>query len=135
MKNAALQTYDVPECFHKAIRSIRAALEEMELDIVGELRVPESAYSGAPRKNGEARILLISSPILEFEALALGRAAAVFFPIHMLVSGDADCTLVSVVNPAAILDGRLPAGAGDPIDRLLGRIELAMESLTETAWD
>jgi hypothetical protein len=127
------QSYMVTERFEKALRSIRTALHDVDLDIVGEFDLPETRHVGASRKTGSFKILLVSCPILDFEAVALGRAAAVFFPLHLMVTSEGERTRVSVVNPAGLFDARLPVGAVTPMNRLVARVELALESLLEGA--
>jgi len=128
----AVRTYAVPERFDKALKAIRIALSDMEVDVVREFRYSATDQADSDAPCAAPRVLLVSSPILEFEALALGRAAAVFFPLHILVADEGEQTRVSVVNPVVLFEGRFPPGAGAPIERLLGRIESAMESLMQS---
>lgn len=128
---AALQTCVVPERFEKALKSIRGALNEVELDVVGEFEVPEDLRSRPEGGLTASRILLVSSPLLDFEAMALGRASAVFFPLHVLVSAENDQTRVSVVNPTCLFEARLPVGAGDPMDRLVARVGMALDCILQ----
>lgn len=128
---STLQIYVVDERFEKALKSIRGALGDMELDIIGEFDIPEVRNPGPGRKAEYFKILLVSCPVLDFEAVALGRAAAVFFPLHLMVSAEGERTRVSLVNPTVIFDARLPVGVSNPMNRLVARVELAMESLLE----
>jgi uncharacterized protein (DUF302 family) len=126
---AAVQTYMIAERFDKAVKLIRSALADMELSVVGELDATD-AFGRAPgRKAERSRILLVDCPLLVFEALALDRAAGVFFPSHILVSADGDRTRVSTVNPAVLFDVRLPLGAAGPMESLQARVTLALESV------
>lgn len=127
--DSAVQTYIVPERFDRALKSIRAALRDVELEIVDEVQVSDNGRSALERRFSDARILLIGCPILDFEAMALGRAAAVFFPLHVLVSAEPEQTRVFVVNPTTLFAGRLPMGASEPLNRLVARISLALDSL------
>lgn len=128
-----MQAYRVAERFERALKSIRSALHGMDLDIVGEFDLPEVRNLGTGRKAGAFKILLVSSPVLDFEAVALGRAAAVFFPLHVMVSAEGDSTRISLVNPTSLFDARLPVGAVSPMNRIVARVELALESLLEDA--
>ena len=125
---SAEQTYVMAERFDKALKTIRIALAEVELDVAGEFDVAGLLDRRADRAPSRAKVLLVDCPLLVFEALALDRASAVFFPLHILVSGDGDRTQVSVINPAELFDARLPVGAADPMDRLLARVGMALES-------
>jgi uncharacterized protein (DUF302 family) len=122
-------TYTIAERFDKVLKLIRTALAETELTVAGELDPAESVNGKPGNKAVRSRILLVDCPLLVFEALALDRAAAVFFPLHVLVSAAGDRTQVSVVNPAALFDARLPVGAAEPMERLQARVALALESV------
>jgi uncharacterized protein (DUF302 family) len=130
---STLQTYRVPERFERAMKAVRGALGDMDLDIVEEFDFPDAFGTGPERRNHRCKVLLVSCPVLDFEALTLGRAAAVFFPLHVMVTAEGDGTRVSLVNPTALFDSRLPVGAINPMNRLVARVELAMESLLEEA--
>ena len=132
--NAAstIETYVVPERFEKALKCIRGALGQMELDVVEEFEIPERIESGPGREIVTSRILLVSCPLLDFEAVALGRASAVFFPLHVLVCAEGVRTRVSIVNPTSLFEARLPVGAGDPMDRLVARVGMALDSLSQS---
>jgi uncharacterized protein (DUF302 family) len=118
-----VQTYLVPARFEKALKGIRVALGQMGLDVVEELESLESVRS--------SRILLVSCPLLDLEAVALSRAAAVFFPLHVLVCSESERTRVSMINPTGLFEARLPVGAGDPMDRLVARVTMALDSLSQ----
>ena len=128
---ATLQTYMVPGRFDRAIKAVRGALGDMDLDILEEFDLPGAFSEGAGRKADRFKVLLVSCPVLDFEAVALGRAAAVLFPLHLMVTSDGDGTRVSLVNPTGLFDSRLPIGAINPMNRLVARVEVAMESLLE----
>src|SRR4051794_499110 len=117
---AARQTYTIAERFDKALKTIRCAVAAGSLEGAGEFAVDQILQpSGtAPR----SRIFPVDCPVLVFEALALDRAAALFFPIHVLVSSAGDQTSASLLNPAELFDARLPAGAAEPMERLQARV-------------
>lgn len=124
------QTYLIEARFDKAIRLIRSALERQELSVAGEIDMNPSGDLRLGKKTASSRVLLVDSPLLLFEALALDRAAGVFFPLHLLVSADGNQTHVSCVEPDFLCDVRLPAGSAQPLADLRKRITIALESLT-----
>jgi len=125
---SAEHTYVMAQRFDKALKTIRGALAEVELDVADEFDTAGILDWRADSTPARSRVLLVDCPLLLFEALALDRASAVFFPLHILVSDDGDRTHVSVINPAGLFDARLPVGAADPMDRLQARVALALES-------
>lgn len=122
------QTFVIPERFDKVLKLIRSALAETELSIAGEFDSTEGLNGELGKKAVRSRILLVDCPLLVFEALALDRASAVFFPLHILVSAAGDRTQVSAINPAGLFDARLPVGAAEPMEKLHARIAMALES-------
>src|SRR5271165_4472780 len=105
---AAGQTFMIPERFDKAVKLMRSALAEMELNVAGEFDTTGVFQKQPGSKPKQARILLVDCPLLVFEAQALDRAAGVFFPLHVLVRADGDRTQVSTVSSSGLTDGRLP---------------------------
>ncbi len=75
----------------------------------------------------QGRILCVDSPLLLLEAMALDSSAAVFFPLHIVISADGPKTQVYWLNPAGIQSKRLPVGAMFPLRALQARIVKSME--------
>ena len=113
-------TFTIEEPFDKALKLVRGALTAGDLEIVSEMDM-------TPR----CRLLLVDCPLLVFEGLVLDRAAAVYFPLHVLLTFDGARTHVSTVKPAALLDARPPAGAAEPFESLEARVAAALGSLVE----
>ena len=118
----------IEERFDKAVRLVRNALETQELSIAGELDVREGLSRPAERRPPSSKLLLVDSPLLLFEALALDKAAGVFFPVHVLVSADGDRTRAVCVEPSSLFDVRLPAGSSEPLANLRKRVMAALEA-------
>lgn len=118
--SSALRSYIVDSRIGEVWEPLRHALADMELEVIGSVNAPE-----------HSRVLLVDCPLLDFEALALDRASAVFFPGHILVSPWDGRTRVSVVDPAGLFSARFPVGMAEPMERLLARISLAVELLQE----
>lgn len=125
---ATEQTYVIAERFEKALKTIRNALADVDLDITGEFDVAELLHRQPLGTEARSRILLVDCPVLMFEALALDRAAAVFFPLHILVSASGSRTDACLINPAGLFDARLPVGAAYPMERLQARVAQALQS-------
>lgn len=115
-----LRTYFVDRRIGEVWEPLRHALGDMELEVIGAIHTPD-----------HSRVLLVDCPLLDFEALAFDRAAAVFFPIHILVSPCGNRTRVSAVDPAGLFSARFPVGMAEPMKRLLARVSLAVELLQE----
>jgi len=123
------QTYMVTERFDRAVKLIRRTLAQSKLSVVGEFDTTGAFGEEPGRAAYQSRILLVDCPLLLFEALALDRAAGVFFPLHVLVLADGDWTQVSTVSSGGLFDVRLPLGASGPMERLQARVCTALESI------
>jgi hypothetical protein len=124
-----MQNYVVTERFEKVLKLLRTALAGIDLQVVGEV---DLAGSGTGTR---AKTLLVACPLLMFEALALDRAAGVFVPLHVQVRADGDRTKISIVDPARLLNARLPVGVASPLSRLIARVELALQEVTHQSVD
>lgn len=127
----ALRSYFIESRIGAVWEPLRHALADMELEVIGSLNAPTGPSAPRAAKSEHPRVLLVDCPLLDFEALALDRASAVFFPVHILVSPCGDRTRVSVVDPAGLFRARFPIGMAEPMERLLARISLAVELLQE----
>ena len=121
------QTYVIAERFDKALRLIRSTMAEMELSVVDEFDTVLGPGHESKRKAERSKLLLVDSPLLVFEALALDRAAGVFVPVHLLVSPDGNRTQVTWMEPASLFDVRLPVGSAEPLRKLRTRVARALE--------
>lgn len=130
MSHGVTLTLIVPEPFEKALKSIRRALNNgdlripMELDMSGRIN-RELGIALAP-----CRSLWVDNPILLLEAVALDRLAAVFIPLHLVVSGRGPQTLVHLLSPASVQGSALPAAAKAPINKLQSRILRSLEHIS-----
>ena len=122
------QTYVIAEDFDKALKLVRRALAERELGVTSEWDITENRRGGSGQKLQRSRLLLVDSPILMFEAMALDRAAGALFPLHVLLSADGDRTQAVFVEPATLFALRPPVGATGPLEEMKGRITAALES-------
>jgi uncharacterized protein (DUF302 family) len=116
---SSAMTYAMELPFDKALKRVRAALLASGLEIADEMNL-------AP--HGRCRLLLVDSPLLVFEGLALDRAAGVYFPLHVVVAAQGGRTEVSSSRTSAA-NARLPVGAAEPIDRLEALVAKALGTL------
>jgi uncharacterized protein (DUF302 family) len=112
----------VPAPFDKTLKALRRSLNDAGVSVVRELNLARECHSqpaaGAPRST----LLLVDCPLLLFEALALDRAAAVYIPLHVAISGDQNSACIRWVHPSAATGYRVPATARGPVDALYLRI-------------
>lgn len=115
--------------FGTVIKRIRTAIADADLEIAAEFDV-----DGSLRERFDGRkchLLLVDCPLTDFELLTMDGAAAVFLPMHVLVSGDGNRTRVFWADVPALLHVRLPAGAAAPLQRLEARLSWALQAICD----
>lgn len=126
----AANTWNLGVGLAKSVTVIRRALQMDGLNIVEELDVSASPNCA---DGPHCVVLLVDSPELLFEAIALDRGAAVLVPVHIVVTGDAHCSQVHWANPIAALGLRAPASARVPIERLCAQVKQALSRALDSA--
>ena len=124
-------TAAIPEPLEKALPIVRRLLSGKGLSVIEEFDV-----SGEPSfRNGthgrSCVILMVDMPVLLFEAVALDRAAAVFLPLHVVISGDGGTSYVHWVHPILSSGLRPPAPARAALEELCGRVTAALSALRQ----
>lgn len=116
--------------YETALKLVRDALLHEDLRISREYDVSDVAGGQRGMNLVRCRILCVDSPLLLPEAMALDPSAAVFLPLHIVVSADGRKTHVYWLNPASIQSKRLPVGAMLPLRALQERIVQAMDRIS-----
>ena len=123
----------VPEPFGKSVPLIRRSLQGAGLSVVEELDVSSAPYFQLGIAARSCMVLLVDTPALLFEAIALDRAAAVFLPLHVVISGDRDTSYVHWANPMASSNLRPPAPSKGALEELCARVTNALSELPQVA--
>ena len=123
----------IPESFAKSVPLIRRMLAVAGLNVVKEFDVSNETFFPLGIARRSCKVLLVDTPALLFECIALDRAAAVFLPVHVVISGDRDTSYVHWVNPATSSGLRPPAPAKIPLENLCARVTQALSSLLRSA--
>jgi len=123
----------IAESFGKSVMLVRRLLANGGLCVVEECNVSSEPYFRSGITRWSCIVLLVDTPGLLFECIALDRAAAVFLPVHVVISGDRDRTYVHWANPVVSSGLRPPMPAKVPLERLCARITQALSRLPQTA--
>ncbi|MBS1854245.1 MAG: hypothetical protein JST11_02685 [Acidobacteria bacterium] len=126
---AAGSTRTVPEPFGRAVPLVRRLLLSAGLSVVEEFNVSGESYFRLGVASRSCIVLLVDSPVLLFEAIALDRAAAVFLPVHVVITGDRDTSYIHWANPVASSGLRPPVPAKGALEELCGRVHQALAAL------
>ena len=133
---SAVTVYTIAEPFDKALPSVREALLTGGLSISGEIDLSERILRQLGLDFGPCRILLVDSPFLLVEAIALDRSSAVLLPLHVVVSGRDSLTHVHWMSLSGMRQVRLPAGADAPLAKLHAELLRVLDGVAqkESAW-
>ena len=120
--------WDLNLGMRNSVGLVRRVLRVNGLHIVEELEL-----SAASADTPGCVVLLVDSPELLFEAIALDRAAAVLVPLHVVVTGDGHRSRVHWTNPLAFSGLHAPASARVAIERLCARLKQALSRALDSA--
>jgi hypothetical protein len=112
----------VPRGFNSTLNAILDALNGSGLSVVEQIDLSGRIvrHPAAPGRN--CVMLLVDSPLLLFEAVALERSAAVFIPLHVVVAGDQRSTHIHWAHPADSMGLRAPRAGRGAVDTLYARV-------------
>jgi len=122
-----ITSYEIPVFYETGLKRVRRALLDQDVRVSAEFDGCE--ISGTLLGAGPVfsyRILCVDSPLLMLEAIAIDPAAAVFIPVHVVVSADGPNTRVDWINLENIQGRRLPLGAIPPLRSLQAQIRRAV---------
>jgi uncharacterized protein (DUF302 family) len=123
----------IPESFDKSVLLIRRLLSTAGFSIVEEFDVSKEMHFQSGNSNRCCTVLLVDTPVLFFEAIVLDRSAAVFLPLHVVVSGDREASCVHCVNPMTSSGLRPPEPAKGALEVLYKRVTEALSELPDSA--
>jgi hypothetical protein len=99
--------------------------------IVEEFDMSKEPYFQLGVAKRSCTVLLVDTPVLLFEAIALDRSAAVFVPLHIVISGDRDTSYVHWADPVADSGLRPPASAKAALEQVYKRVTEALSGLPQ----
>ncbi len=126
----AITTLIIQQPLNEALKLIRRALAVGGLEIAGDLDMAGRIRKSFRLEIQPCRVLSVDCPVALLEALALDRSAAVLLPLHLVVAGQDDVTLIYLLNPAFGLSGGLPLTARASMSKLQARVAQAMETIS-----
>lgn len=112
---------ELAQGFSATMKSLRHAFRKAGLSTVQQFELSHTA----PDHN--CALLLVDSPLLLFEAVALDRSAAAFLPLHVVVTGDQYSSRIRWCHPAEVLGLHVSPVAKGPVEALYARLTRAIE--------
>ena len=131
MESRATSTaaFIIPSPFDSALARIRRAIRDDQLYIAAKIDTAQRVKRALEIYAPPCRILLIDNPAFTLETTAIDRTSGTFIPLHLVVSGAGNRTLVHMLNVEHIRQSDLPIGIRAPVLELqrqvlrtLGRI-------------
>lgn len=137
---AATTAFVINSPFNSALPRIRRAIRNDQLSIAAEIDAAQRVKRTLEIYVPPCRVLLVDNPAFMLETTAIDRASGIFIPLHLVVSGVGNCTLVHILNPEHIRNSDLPIGIRAPVLdlqrqvlRSLGRIAERARNIQELA--
>ena len=121
----------IPESFEKSLALIRRLLAAAGFTVVEEIDMSREPYFRLGVASRSCVVLLVDTPVLLFEAIALDRSAAAFLPLHVVISGDRDISYVHWADPITSSGLRPPAPARGALDEAYRRITETLSALSQ----
>ena len=121
----------IPESFEKSLALIRRLLVAAGFTVVEEIDMSSEPYFRLGVASRSCVVLLVDTPVLLFEAIALDRSAAAFLPLHVVISGDRDISYVHWADPITSSGLRPPAPARGELEEAYRRISETLSALSQ----
>ncbi len=119
--------------FDSALPQIRRAIRNDQLSIAAEIDAAQRVKRALQIYVPPCRVLLIDNPAIMLETTAIDRASGIFIPLHLVVSGAGDRTLVNMLNLEHIRHSDLPIGVRAPVLDLQRQILRSLGRIAERA--
>ncbi|HZS54243.1 MAG TPA: DUF302 domain-containing protein [Bryobacteraceae bacterium] len=112
---AATTAFVINSPFDSALPQIRRAIGACQLSIAGEIDASQRVKRALEIYVPPCRVLLVDSPAFMLETTAIDRASGIFIPLHVVVSGAGNRTLIHILSAEHIQSSNLPIGVRAPI--------------------
>lgn len=123
----------IAETIEKSVPLIRRLLRDAGLSVVEEFSLSNNPHFQLGAARRPCIVLLIDTPELLLQSMAVDQAAALFLPVHVVLSGDSGTTYVYWTNPLAGSGQRPPLPAKLPLEELSARVTEALRVLPQVA--
>ena len=128
---ATTTAFVVDSPFDSALPRIRKALRADRLSIAAEIDAAKRVKRALEIYVPPCRVLLIDNPAFMLETTAIDRASGIFIPLHLVVSGAGNRTLVHMLSLEHIRDSDLPIGIRAPVLDLQRQIVRSLARIAE----
>lgn len=130
---ATATAFVVDSPFDSALPRIRRAIRADQLSIAAEIDAAQRVKRALEIFVPPCRVLLIDNPAFMLETTAIDRASGIFIPLHLVVSGAGNRTLVHMLNLEHIRHSDLPIGIRAPVLDLQRQILRSLARIAKRA--
>lgn len=130
---ASTTAFVVDSRFDSALAKIRRAIRADHLSIAAEIDAAQRVKRALDIYVPPCRVLLIDNPAFMLETTAVDRASGTFIPLHLVVSGTENRTLIYMLNPEHIRQSDLPIGIKAPVLDLHRQVSRSLTRIAERA--
>lgn len=123
----------IPETVERSVPVIRRMLRDAGLSVVEEFSLLNNPHFQLGTARPSCIVLLVDTPEALLQSIALDRVAALFLPVHVVVSGDRDTAYVYWAHPLAGSGQQAPVPATAPLEELNARVTQALRVLPQVA--
>ena len=115
--------------YDQARRRILVTLKEQGLHVTFDFDVARGILRSAGVRLPKSSVLGVGCPYHILEAFVADGSAAVFFPLHVVLSEHGPETQVRILAPQALRGGGVTPAISIPVHRTLRRIREALASI------
>ena len=112
---ATTTAFIIDSSFDSALLRIRQAIRADQLSIAAEIDAAQRVKRALKIYVPPCRVLLVDNPAFMLETTAIDRASGIFIPLHVVVSGAGNRTLVHMLGLEHIRHSDLPIGIRAPV--------------------
>lgn len=120
--------------FDAALARVRQAIQGAGLTIVAEIDSARRAKRALQLQVPPCRLLLVDNPLFMLQTATINRAAGVFLPLHVVISGAGSRTMVYLLSLAYIQQPEMPIGVRAPLVELRGELFRALSGIADAAY-
>jgi uncharacterized protein (DUF302 family) len=133
--HSATTAFVLDSPFDSALIRIRRALREDNLCIAAEIDAAQRIKRSLQIDVSPCRILFMDNPLFTLEATAIDRASGVFIPLHLVVSGVGERTLIHLLSPDYVSCAELPIGIRTPVAGLQRQLLRTLKRIADRMRD
>lgn len=115
--------------YSAATERLRRALKQGLLDICFEVDLGREVRREVGVRLAKIAVFGVACPFLLLEGLVGDSAAALFFPIHVVIAERGGSVQVTVLSPAAVRTSGISSAITIPVHRTLVRLAQAIEGV------